>query len=235
MLPLSRHLVLAALLAATAIVHSQPLDYDHQESWKGVLDRAQSPIDIQSATVRAGDGRESQRIQILNPRAEMKVVDNGHAIEVEAKGPGATIRGRHFELTQFHFHATSEHTIDGKFFPLEGHFVFRATNGRLAVIGVMFQEGAANTLASQILDKVGNDKGFTASIAPLLPRRMAYYHYLGSLTTPPLTENVEWYVLRQPVTLSGAQLEAFKTRYSHNNRTVQPLNARPVIAYPPKP
>ena len=231
---LSRHLVVAALLAAAATLQAQPLDYDHQESWKSALDRAQSPIDIKSATAHAGDAREPQRIQILNPRAEMKVVDNGHAIEVETEGPRAIIRGRHFKLAQFHFHASSEHTIDGQFFPLEGHFVFRAANGRLAVIGVMFKEGAANTLVSKILDRVGGEKHLTASIATLLPRNMAYYHYLGSLTTPPLTENVEWYVLRHPVTLSSAQLEAFKARYSHNNRAIQPLNDRPLIAYPGK-
>ncbi|MDR0275750.1 MAG: carbonic anhydrase family protein [Burkholderiaceae bacterium] len=234
MLLLSRSFALAALLAAAA-VHAQPLDYGHQDQWKAVHDAAESPINIETAKIHAGDARESQRIHILHPKAEMEVVDNGHAIEVESKGPEAVIRGRHFKLAQFHFHATSEHTIDGKFFPMEGHFVFSAADGRVAVIGVMYRQGAANALAAKILeqiDKKPSHKAFSASISALLPHDMAYYHYLGSLTTPPLTENVEWYVLRQPVTLSDEQIEAFKARYSHNNRSVQPLNERPIVTYP---
>lgn len=237
-------LALAALLTLGATVHAQPLDYDHQESWKAIHDASQSPINIETAKAHAGDAREPQGIRLLHPNAEMKPVDNGHAVEVETEGPEALIRGRHFKLAQFHFHAASEHTIDGQSFPLEGHFVFKAADGRLAVIGVMYREGAANALAEKILGSVDDKadkadktpshthKALSASIAGLLPHDMGYYHYLGSLTTPPLTENVEWYVLRQPVTLSGAQIEAFKAHYGHNNRALQSLNDRPLVTYP---
>jgi carbonic anhydrase len=234
MSPVSRCLLSLALLAAST-VHAQALDYDHQENWKAVHDSAQSPIDIPTGEAKAGDALEPQDIRLSNARAALDVVDNGHAVEVEAKGPDAMIRGRHFKLLQFHFHAESEHTVDGKHFPLEGHFVFRAADGRLAVVGVMYREGTANPLAAKVLaalEKEGHGELSKADISVLLPKDKAYYHYLGSLTTPPLTENVEWYVLQAPVSLSPAQISQFRARYAHNNRKLQELNGRPLIRFP---
>ncbi|MEJ8821699.1 carbonic anhydrase family protein [Variovorax humicola] len=228
------HVLLAAILAAPA-ASAQKVDYDHQEAWKAMHDSAQSPIDIESARAKPADALEQQGIRLLRMRSALEAVDNGHAVEVEVKGPEAVIRGRHFVMQQFHFHVESEHTLNGKHAPLEGHFVFKATDGRLAVIAVMYREGATNALASKLLEAIG--KGSKAElpatdISTLLPNSRAYYHYLGSLTTPPLTENVEWYVLKDPVALSSAQLDEFRRHYPHNNRQIQPLNDRPVTAYP---
>ena len=61
-----------------------------------------------------------------------------------------------------------------------------------------------------------------------LPPSTAAYSYIGSFTTPPCTENVEWIVLRDPIKASRAQLEAFAARLHHNNRPVQPLHDRKV-------
>ncbi|MFZ2683138.1 MAG: carbonic anhydrase family protein, partial [Trichococcus flocculiformis] len=63
------------------------------------------------------------------------------------------------------------------------------------------------------------------------PANKSYYHYLGSLTTPPLTENVEWYVMANPVEVSAEQIAAFKEYYEGNNREVQPLDERSVLKY----
>ena len=68
--------------------------------------------------------------------------------------------------------------------------------------------------------------------AERLPKGKAYYHYLGSLTTPPLTENVEWYVLQEPVSLAPSQIDQFRARYAHNNRKLQELNGRAPIRFP---
>jgi carbonic anhydrase len=227
--------LLSVALLATSTLHAQTLDYDHQESWKAIHDSAQSPIDIPTPEAKAGDSLEPQDIRLNHASAKLDVVDNGHAVEVEAKGPEAMIRGRHFKLVQFHFHAESEHTLDGKHFPLEGHFVFRAADGRLAVVGVMYREGPANPLATKVLgalEKDGHGELSPTDISVLLPKDKAYYHYLGSLTTPPLTENVEWYVLQTPVSLAPAQIAQFRARYAHNNRKLQELNGRPLIRFP---
>lgn len=229
-----RTIVLALALGATGAASAQAIDYAHQSTWQSVHDRAQSPIDIRRASAIDADPGEAQDIELRHTEAALEVVDNGHAVEVEAVGPDAMIRGRHFQLAQFHFHAASEHTIDGKAFPLEGHFVFKARDGRLAVIGVMYREGVPNRLAGEVLDALRDAKHGEIEkedIAVMLPRDKSYSHYLGSLTTPPLTENVEWYVLDTPVTLSKQQIDGFNTHYSHNNRAVQPLNDRPLVHY----
>ncbi|VXB34038.1 Carbonic anhydrase [Luteimonas sp. 9C] len=231
----SRVLVVAmAALLAPTLAFAQQYDYERQETWQYPASLGQSPIDIQRTAASEGDMEEAQAIELRDTEAALRVVDNGHSVEVEAHGPDALIRGRHFELMQFHFHAASEHTIDGESFPLEGHFVFKAKDGRLAVVGVMYREGDANTLAGEVLDALGDAREGEIEredIAIMLPRDKSYHHYLGSLTTPPLTENVEWYVLDTPVTLSPAQIAGFNARYSHNNRKVQPLNERPLIHY----
>ncbi len=232
--PAMRTTVLASLiaLALPSLAAAQVFDYAHQSAWQSVHDKAQSPIDIRRADAVAGDPQEAQDIVVRHTEAALEVVDNEHAVEVEAHGPDAMIRGRHFELAQFHFHATSEHTIDGESFPLEGHFVFKAKDGRLAVVGVMYRAGEPNRLAGKVLEALGDARHGEIEredIAVMLPRDKSYHHYLGSLTTPPLTENVEWYVLDTPVTLSAKQIAGFEKRYSHNNRAVQPLNGRPLV------
>lgn len=235
-------LSLSFTVQANGEKHEEKLDYDHQEKWQGALDRAQSPIDIVGAQTLQADDNEPLGLQLWHTRAPIeRTEDNGHAVQVNTHATDSThateamIRGRYFTLAQFHFHAESEHTIDGKHYPLEGHFVFKAQDGRLAVIGVMYQAGDANPAAQAVIDdlekKDGKQPQPSIDIAALMPTQRGYYHYLGSLTTPPLTENVEWYVLPTPVTMSKEQIATFLNHYRHNNRKTQPLNGRPVIRY----
>lgn len=134
-------------------------------------------------------------------------------------------------LINFIFTA-SEHTINGEHYPMEAHFVNTAQDGRIAVIAVFFKDGAENKGFQEVLNNVDNDK--TDPITDLngmIPTNKSYYHYLGSLTTPPLNENVEWYVMKEPVEVSTAQINVFKKLYSHNNRKVQPLNKRVILEH----
>ena len=68
-------------------------------------------------------------------------------------------------------------------------------------------------------------------IDKMIPENKSFYHYLGSLTTPPLTENVEWYLMKAPLEVSQAQFAAFKKLYAHNNREIQPLNDRKILSH----
>lgn len=214
---------------STTKKESAHLDYDAQEEWEQVAGKMQSPIDIPASSAKE---MTDQGNITLNYSAKItKAENNGHSIQLADSG-SAVINQRNFELTQFHFHAQSEHTVDGKHYPMEVHFVNQAQDGRIAVIGVFFEEGKENKGFQEVLDDVKNqsDNEIT-DIETMFPENKSYYHYLGSLTTPPLSENVEWYVLKNPVQVSAEQIKEFQKFYDHNNREIQPLNDRAVLMH----
>ena len=165
------------------------------------------------------------------------IVNNGHTIKVDYEaGNTLTIDGRNFELKQFHFHAPSENTIEGKSYPMEAHLVHADANGNLAVIGVMYEEGAANDVIEKLWSKMPQKSGEKnevakgINVAGILPADRDYYRFNGSLTTPPCSEGVIWLVMKSPVPVSKEQVEGFEhVMHHHNNRPVQPLNARVVL------
>ncbi|MCA8277895.1 carbonic anhydrase family protein [Burkholderia sp. AU30280] len=239
-LPLFAAVIAGGAHAATAPSQDQhDFDYAHQQAWQIESGDSQSPIDIRSGAVVQAERLPgvNDAIVVQVARGGATVVDNGHTVQVVPKASAAIIRGRHFRLLQAHFHAPAEHTIDGRRYPLEGHFVFRAQDGRLAVVAVLYRAGAENAQFASIVRAARRDVASplaSFNAARLMPDDLdSYYHYLGSLTTPPLTENVEWYVLQEPVELSQADIAAFTQHYSHNARATQPLNGRPLLNYRP--
>src|SRR4029077_15771341 len=124
-----------------------------------------------------------------------------------------------------------------KHFPLEAHLVHADKNGNLAVVAVMFTEGAANPLLAslwKVMPAKEDDKNALAqplSAAQMLPSERHYYLFTGSLTTPPCSEGVLWLVMQKTASASKGQIDAFvKAVGFPNNRPVQPLNAREVIS-----
>jgi carbonic anhydrase len=115
------------------------------------------------------------------------------------------------------------------------HLVHKDAEGKLAVVAVLFDLGAASpgldpifTRLPAVEGEVTMNEGVSIEPAGLLPKKRGYYEFDGSLTTPPCTEGVRWIVLKQPVTLSKAQLEAFRRLYPKNARPTQPLHGRVV-------
>ena len=165
-----------------------------------------------------------------------EIINNGHTIQVNiAKGSTINIDGINFELKQFHFHTPSENNINGKSFPLEAHFVHASKDGKLAVIGLMFQKGIENKALQEFWDKMPMKSGdkitiTTKNFKNLLPRNRDYYRFNGSLTTPPCTEGVRWIVMKEAKSISKKQIERFAKLIGYpNNRPIQPINARVVI------
>jgi carbonic anhydrase len=164
-------------------------------------------------------------------------VNNGHTIQVNIPGAGTlTVGDDTFELAQYHFHAPSEHTIGGRHWPMEVHLVHKSPSGKLAVIGVLLEEGLPNPALEPLWSDLPKVEGAAhhfeknvAAPAALLPADRTAYRYAGSLTTPPCSEDVRWFVMRRPVAISAAQLAAFTAIVEPNNRPVQPLAGRPVV------
>ena len=194
---------------------------------------AQSPIDIRDASALDLVDIEFQYGESAN-----KIFNNGHTIQVNVDA-GSAIRynGIRYDLLQFHFHAPSEHTIDGEAAPLEIHFVHQDPNaGNLAVVGILFVEGeSVNEAYAPVFDylpaQVGEPEaaGEPIALAALLPQARTFYTYQGSLTTPPCSEVVRWLLLEDPVELSAQQIAAFTARYDGNARPTQPLGARDLL------
>lgn len=165
------------------------------------------------------------------------IFDNGHTVQVNmATGSNLVIDDITFELKQFHFHAPSENRIDGKAYPLEGHFVNVDKDGNIAVIGIMFEEGEENKALAKFWDKLPAKEGEVhklelSNIAnELLPKDKHYYRFNGSLTTPPCTEGVRWFVFKEPLSISKEQVAAFhEIMHGDNNRPIQPIDARIII------
>lgn len=166
------------------------------------------------------------------------VVNNGHTIQVNiADGSVFDIDGVAYKLKQFHFHTPSENNINGASYPLEAHFVHATDDGKLAVVGVMFEEGEENPVLAKVWKKLPTLEtnkavkcGLNAEeVKALMPTNKDYYQFMGSLTTPPCSEGVKWHVYKTPLTISKAQVETFFKLYGHgNNRPIQPTHKRAI-------
>jgi carbonic anhydrase len=164
-------------------------------------------------------------------------VNNGHTLQVTLGHANSlvTIGPDAYNLVQFHFHAPAEHTVDGRAYPVELHFVHRNSAGQLAVVGVFIEEGAENhalaTLLAHRPQAQGEANATQVSLDPtaLLPQDRAYYAYAGSLTTPPCTQGVRWNVLRTPIQAPPAQVAALREALGASSRHVQALNQRTVL------
>ncbi len=193
----------------------------------------QSPVDLAGA-VRG----TLPPLQFHYAPTPLEIVNNGHTIQINyAPGSTLTVDGRQYELLQFHFHSQSEHTVGGQPLGMEAHLVHRNAQGRLAVVGVFMQEGAPNAFLQPIWSNLSDEEdvrsipGVTVNIADFLPKDQSYYRYPGSLTTPPCTEGVAWYMLQTPVEVSADQIAQFAALFPPTNaRPVQPLYGRPVHA-----
>jgi len=166
-------------------------------------------------------------------------INNGHSIQQSIK-PGSFLRvperNLNLELKQFHFHSPSEHTIDGKSFAMEIHFVHADKEGELAVVAVLIDEGEEHPVLSKLWAFMPENPGETSQKpvgieeTNLLPPTREYYTYSGSLTTPPCTEGVRWVVLKTHIQASAGQITAFKERVGPaTNRPVQPVHARMIL------
>jgi carbonic anhydrase len=193
--------------------------------------RNQSPIDIVSPVQG-----ETPVIKLAYSGDTTEVLNNGHAIEVKVS-PGNKLiaEGTESELLQFHFHSPSEHRIQGKQLPLETHFVHKSTSGNLSVVAVLFRSGEPEADLTSIWSNIPTTSGQTKPLAldlaklGFVPSDLSYFRYNGSLTTPPCSEGVRWYVLEASSAVSAEQVASFLATIGENDRPAQPLNARLLV------
>lgn len=216
---------------ATGAEHWSELDPDWAACNAG---KEQSPIDIR-------DARKSDlpAIRFEYKSGPLKIINNGYvAVRVNyAPGNGnfLIVGDKRYELTQFHFHRPSEEYIHGKPYDMVAHLMHQSSDGKVAAVAVLLKEGSANATVQQLWKYMPQTEGKEELIAGvevnpvgLLPHDTAYYTYVGSLTAPPCTEGVTWFVLKTPMDVSAEEISAFAKLYPHDVRPLQPLNGRVV-------
>jgi len=209
--------------------HWAELDPDWEIAARG---QSQSPIDLGEATLGDAGTLEFNYLE-----SAIRVTNTGHSIQMSVEpGSWVEIDGKRFHLKQFHLHSPSEHTVNGEFSDLEVHCVHESDDLQLAVVGFLMDPGQGSANFDIFLDnipEVGETRvipNFRTDIAKILPDDLDHkYHYQGSLTTPPCTENVEWIVLKTHTTISAEQIATFRKYYQGNNRPIQPLNDRKLM------
>ncbi|XP_042477961.1 alpha carbonic anhydrase 1, chloroplastic-like [Macadamia integrifolia] len=156
--------------------------------------------------------------------------------------------GKNYTLKQVHWHSPSEHTINGIRYPLELHQVHIADDGSISVVGVLYNYGAPDLLLLQIkskLDELAKEACGEDEIAKIPIGHMGtkylrrgafkYYRYVGSLTTPPCTQNVTWTIIAKVREVSKEQIEALTAPLEgsckSNSRPVQALYGRKIELY----
>lgn len=234
------------LLLSLSVVAQEPKASPHHWSYEG----NEGPShwhDLNPDYALCKVGKEQSPIDILNSNKEtlppirfeykpgpLSIINNGHTIQINyAPGSFMMVGDKRYELRQFHFHHPSEERFQGKEHAMDIHFVHADSNGKLAVIAVQLHVGQTNPSLQMIWQNLPGTEGEAQSVpgveidaSSLLPQNASYYTFAGSLTTPPCTEGVTWYVLKSPVDVSAEQVEAFGKLYPHNARPVQALNGR---------
>jgi carbonic anhydrase len=192
----------------------------------------QSPIDI-----RNPQKADLPTITFDYKPSPLHIIDNGHTIMINY-APGSSIRvgEKQYTLKQFHFHRPSEEKINGKAYDMVAHLVHADQDGNLAVVAVLLEKGDNNPLIRELWNDLPKEKEkeelldtITINVANLLPADTGYYTFSGSLTTPPCSENVTWFVLKHPVAITAEEVEQFAKLYRHDARPTQPLFDRVVL------
>lgn len=208
----------------------------------------QSPVDIANIALgTTSNPLTFQGFPDSSITAQIKsaLVINNHTWELEwdvddaATDPYGVMYNNHiYKLNQFHFHSPSEHTVDGQHFDMEAHLVHSCTppacttvdeHDENLVVGIFMNIGAensylssfwndltalaANSSAPHIIDNMASPYN------AFLPDSKDFYRYVGSTTTPSCVENVSWFLMSTPVTLSLEQLTAYRTAISNHANT----------------
>lgn len=239
LMPILATLILTPVALAKGYEKSHPLKHE-RTSFKNLS--GQSPIDIET-----GNHFHFKNITLdptphaLRPdwkKSSLSLINNGATLQITYdKGSSLKHNGQNFELKQFHFHSPSEHMLDGRHYPLEVHFVHKALDNSLLVVGVFVKEGKENPLLKSICTNAPADKsklvhvmGQSINALDFIPSLEEYFNYVGSLTTPPFTEGVNWIIMRKTLEASADQIKKIqKILKDPNNRPLQPLNGRTIV------
>ncbi|GLT40647.1 hypothetical protein SLA2020_147640 [Shorea laevis] len=210
--------------------------------------KMQSPVNImKNQTV---NNKNMKTLTRNYKSANASLVNNGFnvGIHFESEPGQVSIDGKTYSFVQMHWHSPSEHQINGIQYAAELHLVHLASDKSISVVAILYQYGDPDPFLTKIMnaleelakekfspDEISGIKLGSMDLKQLKRKTRRYYRYIGSLSTPPCTENVTWNILGKVRTISKEQLAALQaplsSEFKHNARPVQPLNGRQIQLY----
>jgi len=248
-----RNYTLPAVLCCTLVLTAASAAQEHPAGHIWDYGESQGPShwgELKPEFALCKSGHRQSPIDIRNPKkvdlpaihfdykpSPLHIIDNGHTVMINyAPGSSISVGGETYVLKQFHFHRPSEEKINGKGYEMVVHLVHANQEGKLAVVAVLLQRGEDNPLVRELWKDLPKEKekeedmdNIQIEVSSLLPADRGYYTFPGSLTTPPCSEDVTWFVLKHPVTVSAAEIEQFSKLYRHDARPTQPTYDRVVL------
>ncbi|MDI6553897.1 carbonic anhydrase family protein [Leuconostoc falkenbergense] len=200
------------------------LDYTEQENWRQPDDTAyQSPIDIATQSVQP---QETGQLEIsFQDKVQYDDREIGEQFLVHGQ---LRLDNQIWELERFHFHDGAEHLVNGQRHDVETHFVFQHEDQTLVLAS--FGDVSANVTTGAVQNIYDNQVN-SATLMHLVPDNHSYFHYVGSLTTPPLRHDIQWLVLTEPVAISAEDKAVLHDHYPDNYREIQEINERVITYY----
>ncbi|MGA7990372.1 MAG: carbonic anhydrase family protein, partial [Thermoanaerobaculia bacterium] len=200
----------------------------------------QSPVALGTRLPTPVEAKDLPNLAFKYGTTRLHLVNDGHIVQADVD-PGSTVEidGAAWRLLEIHFHVPSEHSLDGLSYPMEIHLVHAGPDGKPGlVVGIFAVQGGDNPALAPLFANLPKEKGgrkddpaVSIDLAKLLPPDRIYLTYEGSLTTPPCTEGIRWFVLQMPVGITGEQLGAFVSiaNMTPSNRPLQALGARKIL------
>jgi len=195
----------------------------------------QSPIDIRGAHLDSS----LQPIEFHFISGPVTLENTGNLILVHV-GRGSTMAagGVRYELQRLEFHRPAENAVKGKLADLDVEMVFRSSDGKMAIVAVrlILDRGDPNAMLAELWPHLPKAAGASEKDANdvnpggFLPADHGYWTYMGSLTTPPCTEGVRWFVFEDALSLSREQLRAYTAIFRMNSRPLQDTHGRRIEA-----
>lgn len=197
------------------------------------IGKQQSPVDIASWQHSC----QLTPLRFHYACVPLRMTHDGHALlaQLENDAGFVAVGAVQYKLLQFHFHTPGEHRVQGESYAMEIHLVHQNNQGQLLVVAVLVRQHQAHPALMQLFKQLPTQAGGAGpsllfDATGLLPQQQGYFHYQGSLTTPPCTQDVQWYVMTQPVEADKQQIDKLLQSMGGkpNSRPVQPLHGRTV-------
>ena len=208
------------------------LDSAYQACSKG---HEQSPIDIHGAHLN----KKLQPIEFHYIGASVELENTGNLIVAHVK-PGSYIlaEGVRYDLQQFEFHHPSETAVNGKLTDMDVELLHKSSDGKMAIVEIRMalDRGAPNAVLAMLWPHLPKTAGAKETVTDMvnprgfLPSDQGYWTYTGSLTTPPCTEGVRWFVLENEISVNLDQIRTYSYMFRLASRPLQDTHGRRIEA-----